>query len=145
VNFLKKLFGQQEPKTEAAASQPAAAPTPTPEPEPPRINEITPQELKAQLDNGHPVLVVDMRQGWEYQSGHIPGAKHMFVQEIPARAGELPQDTDIVFQCWHGNTSLGACGFLIENGWPAERVASLQGGMAGWVQTHGRGSLEKDS
>ncbi|NJN99592.1 MAG: rhodanese-like domain-containing protein [Anaerolineales bacterium] len=108
------------------------------------INEISPQDLRARLDNGDEVVVVDMRQGWEYQHGHIPGATHMFVNEIPARINELPKDKDIVFQCWHGNTSLQAVAYLIENGWSAERVASLSGGMAGWVQAHGQGALVTD-
>jgi rhodanese-related sulfurtransferase len=139
MSFLKRFFGGSKKEAESA---PAAASS-SPIPEPIRIAEITPTELKSRLDNGNEMIVVDMRQGWEYQSGHIPGAKHMFIQEIPARVNELPQDVDIVFQCWHGNTSQGACGFVIENGWPAERIFSLQGGMAGWVQAHGPDSLER--
>jgi rhodanese-related sulfurtransferase len=141
MSFFKKLFGggEKEPKP---APMPPSSP-PTPEPEPVRITEITPTELKSRLENGNHMIVVDMRQTWEYQLGHIPGAKHMFIQEIPARVNELPKDVDIVFQCWHGNTSQGACGFAIENGWPAGRVYSLQGGMARWVQTHGQDSLEQ--
>jgi rhodanese-related sulfurtransferase len=54
---------------------------------------------------------------------HIPGATHIFINEIPARINELPKDKDVVFQCWHGNTSLQATAFLIENGWPASRYA----------------------
>ena len=141
MSFLKKLFGGGEKKLEPVTVAPPAPPAP--EPEPIQITEITPTELKSRLDNGNEMIVVDMRQAWEYQSGHIPGAKHMFIQEIPARVNELPQDVDIVFQCWHGNTSQGACGFVIENGWPAERIFSLQGGMAGWVQVNGQDSLER--
>ncbi len=136
MGLLKKLFGGKE-------EEPVAPPPPpAPEPEPIRINEITPHELKARLDNGD--VVVDMRQDWEYQYGHIPGAIHMFINEIPIRFNELPQDKEIVFQCWHGNTSLGASAFLIERGWPAERVASLSGGIAGWVQAHGQKALVTD-
>jgi rhodanese-related sulfurtransferase len=134
MGLLKKIFGSKGAEKKVEQSTPAA-------PEPLRINEISPQELKAKLDNGDNVMVVDMRQAWEYQHGHIPGATHMFINEIPARINELPKDKDIVFQCWHGNTSLQASAFLIQNGWPAERVASLSGGIAGWVQAHGQGAL----
>jgi rhodanese-related sulfurtransferase len=141
MSLFKKFFGGKTEKT--TASTPAAPPTtqPEPEPEPIRINEIDVYELKTRLDNGDNLVVVDMRQHWEYQHGHIPGAIHMFVNEIPARFSELPKDRDIIFQCWHGNTSLGASAFLIERGWPAERVASLSGGIAGWVQVYGQRSL----
>lgn len=138
MDIFKRLFGSQK---EIAAS--ISAPPPIPEPQPIQITEISPQELKARLDNGDELIVVDMRQPWEYQSGHIPGAIHMFIQHIPMRFNELPKDADIVFQCWHGYTSVDASAFLIENGWEASRVASLSGGMAGWVQTHGQASLVK--
>ena len=140
MDLLKKLFGGKG-EEKSGDSTPPAPPQREPEPEPLRINEITPHELKTRLDNGDDVVVVDMRQGWEYQHGHIPGATHMFINEIPARMNELPKDKDIVFQCWHGNTSLQASAFLIENGWAAERVSSLSGGMAGWVQAHGEKGL----
>ncbi|HMQ53300.1 MAG TPA: rhodanese-like domain-containing protein [Anaerolineae bacterium] len=113
------------------------------DPEPIHVREISPDDLKARLENGDDLIVVDMRQAWEYQAGHIPGALHMFIQDIPYRFKELPQDTEIVFQCWHGNTSLQASAFLIDNGWSGERIASLSGGIAGWVQAHGMGSLEQ--
>jgi rhodanese-related sulfurtransferase len=140
MGLLKKIFGGKG-EEKNGDSTPPAPPQREPEPEPLRINEITPHELRARLDNGDDVVVVDMRQGWEYQHGHIPGATHMFINEIPARMDELPKDKDIVFQCWHGNTSLQASAFLIENGWAPERVSSLSGGMAGWVQAHGEGAL----
>ena len=114
-------------------------------PEPPAIPEISPDALQARLDNGDEVVVVDMRQLFEYKAGHIPGAINIFVNDIPMRAGELPKDKDIIFQCWHGNTSLQAAAYLIEQGWPVERVASLSGGMAGWTQTHGLESLAKET
>ncbi len=142
MSFLKKLFGGQEKIEEPAARQPA--PAPEPEPEPIQINQIDPYQLKERLDNGDSLIVVDMRQGWEYQAGHIPGATHMFIQEIPARFNELPKDRDIVFQCWHGNTSLDASGFLIQNGWDAGKVFSLSGGIAGWTSTFGMEGLVRD-
>ncbi len=143
MSILKKLFGRKE-KEEATAPASAPPPVPEPTPEPIRVAEISAQELQTQLKNGNNVVVVDMRSQWEYQAGHIPGAINMFIQEIPARFTELPKDKPIVFQCWHGNTSLDASGFLIQNGWPASDVASLSGGIAGWVQTHGQDSLVKD-
>ncbi|GAB4461843.1 MAG: hypothetical protein Fur0044_53580 [Anaerolineae bacterium] len=136
MGLLKKIFGSKGEEKKMAPSTPAA-----PEPEYIQIREVSAQDLKARLDKGDEIVVVDMRQSWEYQHGHIPGATHMFVNEIPARLNELPKDKDIVFQCWTGNTSLQASAYLIENGWSAERVASLEGGIAGWVQANGQGSL----
>src|SRR5262245_34233386 len=115
MGLFKKLFGNKSAETQP---EPAPPPPPSPEPEPElepfQINEISPYDLKSRLDQGDDLVVIDMRQGWEYQSGHIPGAKHIFIQEIPARLQEIPQDKDVIFQCWHGNTSLNASAFLIE-------------------------------
>jgi adenylyltransferase/sulfurtransferase len=141
VSILKKIFGSKE-ETASGRQRPQAAPPP-PRPEPVKITEISPEQLKARLDNGDDVLVVDLRQPWEYQAGHIPGAVNIFLQQIPSRTGELPKDKSIVLQCWHGFTSLDAAGFLVQNGWSADNIVSLSGGMAGWVQTHGPASLEK--
>jgi len=144
MSLLKKIFGGKE-QEKATANPASPMPAPEPEPAPIQIKEISPQELRARLNNGdQDFIVVDMRQAWEYESGHIPGAIHMFIQEIPMRAHELPKDTDIIFQCWHGNTSLGAAGYLIENGWSSAQVASLSGGITGWVQAYGAEALVKD-
>jgi rhodanese-related sulfurtransferase len=149
MGILKKLFGSKDEKEEAkvvAAPPPPLEPTPEPEPEPEviQVNQIEPDELKTRLDNGDELIVIDMRQEWEYEAGHIPGAMHMFIQEIPTRFNELPKDVDIVFQCWHGNSSLGASAYLIENGWDSRRVFSLGGGIAGWVQAYGPEGLTQD-
>ena len=66
---------------------------------------------------------------------------HIFIQDILARFHELPQDTEVIFQCWHGVTSLDVAAFVSQQGWPATSVSSLMGGMAGWVETHGVESL----
>lgn len=142
MSLFKKLFGKKQ-EEEAAAPIPTSSAPPTPRPMPLRIREITPFDLKAVLESGNNLVVVDMRSQWEYQAGHIPGAINIFIQEIPTRFTELSADANIVFQCWHGNTSLDASAFLIQQGWSESNVASLDGGIAGWVQTHGQESLEK--
>jgi adenylyltransferase/sulfurtransferase len=106
------------------------------------ITEISPEQLKARLDRGDEVVVIDLRRTWEYHAGHIPGAVSLFIEEIPVRLQELPTDVDIVLQCWHGHTSLDVAAYMIQQGWLASHVASLSGGMAGWVQTHGLTALE---
>lgn len=105
------------------------------------ITEVSPEDLRTRIDRGDTITVVDLRQPWEYQAGHIPGAMHIFIQDIPARVQELPQDTELIFQCGHGVTSLDVAAFVIQQGWPATSVSSLMGGMAGWVETHGVESL----
>ena len=139
MGLIRKFLGRENDKS---VTEPVR-PSPEPEPEPIHIKEISPIDLKARLDNGDDLIVVDIRQASEYQSGHIPRARHMFIEEIPMRFTELSKETDIVFQCWHGNTSFQVSGFLIEKGWDALRVSSLSGGIAGWTSAFGEDGLVK--
>src|SRR5262249_16870354 len=111
--------------------------------EPMRITEVSPEQLKARLDRSDDVVVVDLRQAWEYRAGHIPGALSLFIEEVPMRLTELPTDVYIVLQCWNGPTSVDGAGYLSQQGWLGSRVGSLSGGMAGWVHTHGVAALER--
>ena len=140
MGLTRKVLAKENDKSVPVRPRPESEPVP----EPIQIAEISPIDLRARLDNSDDLIVVDMRQAWEYQSAHIPGAIHMFIQEIPMRFNELSKDSDIVFQCWHGNTSLQASRFLIEKGWDALRVSSLSGGIAGWTSAFGQDGLVKD-
>jgi len=66
-----------------------------------QIARITPEELKARLDAGEDVLVVDVRHrvDFEDEPAIIPGALHMMIEELEARHHEIPRDRDIVLYC----------------------------------------------
>jgi membrane protein DedA with SNARE-associated domain len=66
-----------------------------------RIARITPEELKAMLDGGEDVMVVDVRHRVEFESEPtiIPGALHLMIEELEARQQEVPRDRDIVLYC----------------------------------------------
>lgn len=147
MGLLQKLFGRG--KKESAPATPAQAappPKPTPEPEPEEamleIKETMIHELNDSLEKGQDVVVVDLRQPWEYAQGHIPGAISIPMMQFMERHEEIPKDKPVVVQCYHGFTSLDASGFLITQGWSAENVSSLNGGITGWIQTYGIDALE---
>lgn len=54
-------------------------------------------ELKAQLDAGAEVLLIDVREDHEVESGSIPGAIHVPVGELEARMPDIPKDVRLVF------------------------------------------------
>ena len=54
-------------------------------------------ELKAQLDAGAKVLLIDVREDHEVESGSIPGAIHVPVGELEARMPDIPKDVRLVF------------------------------------------------
>lgn len=90
---------------------------------------IGPGELSAALAGAQPPLVVDVRTAREFAAGHVPHARHVPLQEIRARAGELPTGRPIVCVCQSGHRSSMATRQLRALGYPAR---NLTGGMMSW-------------
>ncbi len=53
--------------------------------------------LKAQLDAGATMLLIDVREDHEIASGSIPGAIHIPVGDLEARMADIPKDIRLVF------------------------------------------------
>jgi rhodanese-related sulfurtransferase len=54
-------------------------------------------QLKALLDKGEKVLVIDVRTDEEVKSGSIPGAIHIPMDQLEARMKDIPRDVELVF------------------------------------------------
>lgn len=76
------------------ANSPAAVPATAAD-----VPRMRVQELKALLDAGEEVIIVDSRSLTSYEARHITGALSMPVLEVDARYAELPTDRKIVFYC----------------------------------------------
>jgi rhodanese-related sulfurtransferase len=59
--------------------------------------ETAAEELKAKLDRGEKVLVIDVRTDEEVKSGSIPGAIHIPMDQLEARMKDVPRDVQLVF------------------------------------------------
>lgn len=66
-----------------------------------RIARITPEDLKARLDGGEAMMVVDVRDRLDFDQEPfiIPGALHLRTEELEARHLEIPRDRDIILYC----------------------------------------------
>jgi len=66
-----------------------------------RTARITPEELKARLDRGEEIVIVDLRHALDLDAEphHIPGALHLTPDEIENRHAEIPRDRDVVLYC----------------------------------------------
>jgi hydroxyacylglutathione hydrolase len=78
--------------------------------------------------------VLDVRQGTEFASGHVPGATHVELGALPTRAGEL-DDGPLVVMCGHGERAATATSLLEAAG--RDEVAIVRGGPADWVDATG--------
>ena len=59
--------------------------------------ETKADELKARLDKGEKVLVIDVRSEEEVKTGSIPGAIHIPMEQLEARMKDVPKDVQLVF------------------------------------------------
>jgi len=93
--------------------------------------EITPEEVKAKLDQGGGFTLVDVREPWEFETANIGVAKLLPMGDIPSRAHqELDPEDHIIVICHHGVRSLNVTAWLRQQGF--EKAQSMQGGIDAW-------------
>src|SRR5581483_10222505 len=93
-----------------------------------RIDVAEAKEMLADPD----VVVIDVREPFEYQAGHIPHATLIPVNSVFARREELPKDKKIIFACAVGQRSALAAEMAAAAGLPPDRLYNLDGGTEAW-------------
>jgi hydroxyacylglutathione hydrolase len=65
---------------------------------------MTPQELARRIRSKQPPVVIDVRTGFEFRSGHIPGTIHASTWKILLCLASIPADkgAEMVVTCEHG-------------------------------------------
>ena len=93
------------------------------------VPEITPRELKARLDRGDDLYILDVREPHEYQICNLGG--HLIpLGDLSKRASELDSSREIVAHCRSGKRSAEAVEFLQRAGF--RKVLNLKGGILAW-------------
>jgi rhodanese-related sulfurtransferase len=101
-----------------------------------RLEPVTRAELARRLQDGDPVVVLDVRPAGEHAAGHVPGAVSIPIQELRRRLAELPLDQEVVAYCRgpfcafaHEAIALlrqeGYAARRLEDGWPEWEAAGL--------------------
>jgi membrane protein DedA with SNARE-associated domain/rhodanese-related sulfurtransferase len=95
---------------------------------------LEPLELKAQLDAGEPVYIVDLRHPLELLPDPftLPGALHFSPDALEARHLEIPRDRDIVLFCTCPSEATAAKTAMTLMKLGIERVRPLRGGYDEW-------------
>ncbi|HWZ64055.1 MAG TPA: molybdopterin-synthase adenylyltransferase MoeB [Steroidobacteraceae bacterium] len=98
------------------------------------IRRLTPQALQSLLDPaaGPQPLLIDVRERWEFETGHLPQALNIPGSELPRRLAEIARGGVPVFICRSGGRSLRACQLALASGVAAP--ANLEGGMLAWAE-----------
>jgi molybdopterin/thiamine biosynthesis adenylyltransferase/rhodanese-related sulfurtransferase len=94
-----------------------------------KVPETTPRELKARLDRGEDLFILDVREPHEYQICNLRG--HLIpLGELPRRVHELDSSREIVAHCRSGKRSAEAVDFLRKAGF--RKIVNLKGGILAW-------------
>jgi molybdopterin/thiamine biosynthesis adenylyltransferase/rhodanese-related sulfurtransferase len=94
-----------------------------------KVPEMLPTELKARLDNGDDIFILDVREPHEYQICNLKG-KLIPLGELPRRVHELDSSREIVAHCRSGKRSAEAVDFLKKAGF--RKIHNLTGGILAW-------------
>ncbi len=93
------------------------------------IPEITPRDLKARMDKGDELYILDVREPHEYDICNLNG--HLIpLGELPRRVHELDSSREIVAHCRSGKRSADAVDFLQKAGF--KKIWNLKGGILAW-------------
>ena len=87
------------------------------------LRQVTVDEIPADAK------ILDVREDMEWEAGHIEGAQHIPLGDVPARYGEVPLDEDVYIICRSGGRSLKATAYLQDAGFD---VLNVLGGMGAW-------------
>jgi rhodanese-related sulfurtransferase len=97
-------------------------------------SRLEPEELKAQLDAGDQVYIVDLRHPLELvaEPFTLPNATHFSPDALAARQGEIPRDRDVVLFCTCPSEATAAKTAMTLHKLGIERVRPLRGGYDAW-------------
>ena len=93
---------------------------------------ITVQELKQKMEQGEKVVLVDVREPWEYNIAKIEGAQLIPLGTLVSEYKKLDPNGEIVIHCKMGMRSMDATQFLLQQGF--KNVKNLTGGIIAWSQ-----------
>jgi rhodanese-related sulfurtransferase len=92
--------------------------------------DIDPEQLAEWMARDGDMQVVDVREPYEREAGHISGSRHIPLVELAARAVEIERERPVVFYCRVGSRSDMAAQAFRASGFQA---MSMRGGLVRWA------------
>jgi len=97
------------------------------------LRQVHVSDLRARLTSRHgELLLVDIRETFEWDLGYIEGSLLIPLGEIWMRAAEIDPDRDVILICEEGIRSSTAATILLHLGFP--RAANVPGGLGDWFK-----------
>jgi rhodanese-related sulfurtransferase len=91
--------------------------------------EVTTEHTAGALSEGS-AQVIDVREDYEREAGHVAGTRHVELARLTAEAGTIDRDRPVIFQCRVGSRSLMAAQAFRRAGYDAY---SMAGGVQQWA------------
>jgi rhodanese-related sulfurtransferase len=92
--------------------------------------DIDPGELAEWMERDGELQVVDVREPYEREAGHIAATQHIPLVELSGRAQEIDRERPVIFYCRVGSRSDMAAQAFRASGYTA---LSMRGGLVRWV------------
>jgi hydroxyacylglutathione hydrolase len=92
------------------------------------------EDMAAWILSAEPMTVVDARDEHEWSSGHVPGAVHIYVPDVPYRAAEIPPEAPVAVHCASGYRAGIAASLLEQAG--LKRIIHVNGPYSDWDRLH---------
>jgi len=81
---------------------------------------------------GDDAALIDVREPWEWEQVHIPGATLIPLADLPDHLDEIPADRDVFVHCKSGARSTRAVRWLHQAG--RDRAVNVSGGIEAWQE-----------
>lgn len=92
--------------------------------------ELEPAAVAGMLADGTELQLIDVRESYEREAGHIAGSQHIELTRLSQEASRIARERPIVFYCRAGGRSLMAAQALRAAGYEAY---SMSGGLVQWA------------
>jgi hydroxyacylglutathione hydrolase len=92
------------------------------------------EDLAEWVISAEPMTVVDVRDENEWVAGHVPGAVHMYVPDVPHHADEIPHEAPVAVHCASGYRAGIAASLLEQAG--LKRIIHVNGEYSDWDRLH---------
>ena len=94
--------------------------------------DVEPAQVAQWLAGDPTVQVIDVREGYEREAGHIAGTRHVELVTLTAQADTIARERPVVFYCRVGSRSSMAAQAFRASGF--QQAYSMLGGLQRWAQ-----------
>ncbi len=102
------------------------------------MKQITVEELKARMDSGEKLNLIDCREPHEYEEANL-GARLIPLgkfQTMDLDELEDLRDEEVIIHCRSGKRSMMACNILDQMGF--NNTVNVEGGILAWIEKYGQ-------